>query len=131
MIKNYLLTALRNIFRHKGFSLLNIFGLSLSMSVCMLIIVILVDQFSYDSQHTKKERIYRVQTIDNLSDWSLNKYASTAFPLADELVNNYPFIEEAVLIRALSMEMEYLMIHGSLLMDCIRTALFSGSLISN
>ncbi|MQY80321.1 MAG: ABC transporter permease, partial [Bacteroidetes bacterium] len=97
MIKNYLLTALRNIFRHKGFSLLNIFGLSLSMSVCMLIIVILVDQFSYDSQHTKKERIYRVQTIDNLSDWSLNKYASTAFPLADELVNNYPFIEEAVL----------------------------------
>ena len=100
MIKNYLLTALRNIFRHKGFSLLNIFGLSLSMSVCMLIIVILVDQFSYDSQHTKKERIYRVQTIDNLSDWSLNKYASTAFPLADELVNNYPFIEEAVLIKS-------------------------------
>ncbi|MCK4465529.1 MAG: ABC transporter permease [Bacteroidales bacterium] len=100
MIKNYLLTALRNIFRHKGFSLLNIFGLSLSMSVCMLIIVIIVDQFSYDSQHTKKERIYRVQTIDNLSDWSLNKYASTAFPLADELVNNYPFIEEAVLIKS-------------------------------
>ncbi|MCK4346422.1 MAG: ABC transporter permease, partial [Bacteroidales bacterium] len=100
MIKNYLLTALRNIFRHKGFSLLNIFGLSLSMSVCMLIIVIIVDQFSYDSQHTKKERIYRVQTIDNLSDWSLNKYASTAFPLANELVNNYPFIEEAVLIKS-------------------------------
>lgn len=100
MIKSYLLTALRNIFRHKGFSLLNIFGLSLSMSVCMLIIVIIVDQFSYDSQHTKKDRIYRVQTIDNLSDWSLNKYASTAFPLADELVNNYPFIEEAVLIKS-------------------------------
>ena len=70
------------------------------MSVCMLIIVIIVDQFSYDSQHTKKERIYRVQTIDNLSDWSLNKYASTAFPLANELVNNYPFIEEAVLIKS-------------------------------
>ncbi len=70
------------------------------MSVCMLIIVILVDQFSYDSQHTKKERIYRVQTIDNLSDWSMNKFASTAFPLADELVNNYPFIEEAVLIKS-------------------------------
>lgn len=99
MIRNYLIVAFRNIFRHKGFTLLNIFGLSLSMSVCMLIIVVIVDQLSYDSQHTKKDRIYRVQTIDNLSDFSLNRYASTAFPMANELANNYPFIEEAVLIR--------------------------------
>ena len=99
MLKNYLLTALRNIYRHKGFSFLNIIGLSLSMSVCMLIIVVIVDQFSYDQQHTKKDRIYRVQSIDNMSDFSLNRFASTPFPLADELVNNYPFVEEVAFLR--------------------------------
>jgi len=70
------------------------------MSVCMLIIVVIVDQFSYDQQHTKKERIYRVQSIDNMSDFSFNRYASTPFPLADELENNYPFVEEVVFLRS-------------------------------
>lgn len=98
MIKNYLLTALRNIFRNKRFSLLNIFGLSISMSVCMLIIVIILDQLSYDQFHTKKDRIYRIQTIDSLSNVPL-KYASTTFPLGYELANNYPFVEKAVILN--------------------------------
>ncbi len=99
MIRNYLLTAIRNIIRHKGFSFLNILGLSLSMAVCMLIIVILVDQYSYDKQHLEKHQIYRVQSVNNMSDASINKYASTAYPLAEELAGNYPFIEEAVMIK--------------------------------
>lgn len=69
------------------------------MSVCMLIIVIIQDQYSYDSQHTRADRIYRVQTIDNLSNFSLNRFASTAYPMAQEMADNYPFIEEAAFIR--------------------------------
>jgi putative ABC transport system permease protein len=99
MIRNYLLTAWRNIFRYKGFSLLNIFGLSLSMSVCMLIIVVILDQLSYDNFFTKKDRIFRIQSIDNLSKISLNKYASTTFPLARELADHYSFVEEAVAVN--------------------------------
>jgi putative ABC transport system permease protein len=99
MIRNYLLTAWRNIFRYKGFSLLNIFGLSLSMSVCMLIIVVILDQLSYDNFFTKKDRIFRIQSIDNLSKISLNKYASTTFPLARELTDHYGFVEEAVAVN--------------------------------
>ncbi len=98
MIRNYLLTAIRNILRNKRFSLLNIFGLSLSMSVCMLIIVVMLDQLSYDQFHTNKERIYRVQTIDSLSNVPL-KYASTTFPLGYELANNYPFVEKTVILN--------------------------------
>jgi putative ABC transport system permease protein len=93
MIFNFLITSFRNIIRHKGISLLNILGLSLSMSVCMLIIVVLFDQFSYDRFHTKKDRIYRVETIDSLSNISLNRFASTAFPLAGELKSKYSGIE--------------------------------------
>ena len=99
MIKNYLLTAFRNIFRHKGFSLINIFGLAISMSVCMLIIVIVIDQYRYDSFQTKKDQIYRVESIDNLSKYSLKNYASTTFPLYKELTTNYAVVEDAVVLN--------------------------------
>jgi|WetSurSiteA1Bulk_404760.scaffolds.fasta_scaffold02584_2 putative ABC transport system permease protein len=99
MVLNYLLTALRNIIRNKSFTLLNILGLSLTMSVCMLIIVVLMDQYSYDSYYTKKDRIYRVESIDSLSKISLNRFASTTFPLAGELKNNATGIEETALFN--------------------------------
>jgi len=101
MIKNYLLTAFRNILRHKGFSFINIIGLALSMSVCMLIIVIIIDQFKYDNFVTKRDRIYRVESINNESKSSINitKYASTTYPLYDELTNNYALVEDAVIIN--------------------------------
>ena len=99
MVLNYLLTALRNIIRYKSFTLLNILGLSLTMSVCMLIIVVLMDQYSYDSHYTKKDRIYRVESIDSLSKISLNRFASTAYPLADELKNKVAGVEETALFN--------------------------------
>jgi putative ABC transport system permease protein len=99
MIRNYLLTAFRNILRHKGFSFINIFGLAISMSVCMLIIVIVLDQFKFDDFVTKKDRIYRIETIDNKSSYSLNKSASTVYPLYEELLTNYDLVEDAILLN--------------------------------
>lgn len=99
MIRNYLLTAFRNILRHKGFSLINIFGLAISMSVCMLIIVIILDQFKYDDFVTQKDQIYRIETIDNKSSYSLNTSASTVYPLYDEFLTNYDLVEDAVLLN--------------------------------
>ncbi len=99
MIKNYLLTAFRNILRHKGFSFINILGLALSMSVCMLIIVVIIDQFKYDDFITKKDRIYRIESVDNESSYSLNTYASTTYPLYKEFTDNYSLIEDAVVLN--------------------------------
>lgn len=91
MIRNYFQTAVRNILRNKKISLINIIGLSLSMSVCMLIIVIIQDQYAYDNFIEQRGKLYRIQTIDNLSKYAFNKYASTTFPLAKKLRDNYPF----------------------------------------
>ena len=88
MIKNYLLSAFRNVLRYKGFSLINILGLALSMSVCMVIIVVIMDQYSYDDIHTKKDRIYRVQQVDSLATIGM-KIASNPFVLGTELRDNY------------------------------------------
>ena len=98
MIKNYLLTAFRNVLRYKGFSLINIFGLSLSMSVCMVIIIVIQDQYSYDDMHTLKDRIYRVQQVDSLDFTSL-KIASNPYALGTELRDNYAFAEEVVILN--------------------------------
>jgi len=101
MIKNYLLTASRNILRHKGFSFINILGLALSMSICMLIIVVIIDQFKYDNFISKRDRIYRIESVNNNKKSSINitKYASTTYPLYDELVNKYAVVEDAVVLN--------------------------------
>ncbi len=98
MLKNYLLSAFRNVLRYKGFSLINIFGLSLSMSVCMLIIVVIMDQYSYDKMHTKSDRIYRVQQVDSLDFTSL-KVASNPYPLGTTLRDNYAVAEKVVILN--------------------------------
>jgi len=61
MFKNYLKVALRNILRHKGYSLINITGLAIGMAVFMLIVQFIRFEFSYDGFHDKFDRIYRVE----------------------------------------------------------------------
>lgn len=99
MIKNYLLTAFRNVLRYKGFSLINILGLSLSMSVCMVILVVIQDQYSYDKMHTKSERIYRIQQVDSLSNMGL-KMASNPYALGTELRDKYALAEKIVILNS-------------------------------
>jgi len=98
MLKNYLLIAFRNVLKYKGFSLINILGLSLSMAVCMLIMIVIQDQLSYDEMHTKKEHIYRVQQVDSLANVGLNM-ASNPYPLGIELRDNYAIAEKVVILN--------------------------------
>jgi len=98
MIKNYLLTAFRNVLRYKGFSFINILGLSLSMSVCMLILVVIQDQLSYDQMHTRADKIYRVQQVDSTANISLNM-ASNPYALGVELRDNYALAEQVVILN--------------------------------
>ncbi|AYB34086.1 ABC transporter permease [Chryseolinea soli] len=60
MLKNYLLVALRNLLRNKIFSLINIFGLAVGLAACFLIYQYVQFEESYDTFHTKRERLYRV-----------------------------------------------------------------------
>ncbi len=91
MFKNYFKVGIRNILKYKVFSFINIFGLAVAMSVCMLIILMLADQNRYDQFHEKKDRIYRI-----LSDYegSRQPYATSPFPLANALKTEYTVAEE-------------------------------------
>ncbi|MFC1476259.1 ABC transporter permease, partial [Candidatus Zixiibacteriota bacterium] len=60
MLGNYLKVALRNLLRHKGYSLINIAGLAIGMACCILIMLWVFDEVSYDRFHTQADNIYRI-----------------------------------------------------------------------
>jgi putative ABC transport system permease protein len=62
MLKNYLIVTLRNLRRNKGYSLINIFGLALSLGLSLLLIQMIVNFMSFDRFQANKDRIYRVNT---------------------------------------------------------------------
>lgn len=92
MFSNYLKVGIRNILKHKTFSFINVFGLSIAMSVCLLIILMLSDQHMYDRFHINKERIFRVLSRQ---PYSSRPFASTPPALAQTLREEYSVVETA------------------------------------
>ena len=88
MINSYLIIALRNFFRNKLTTFINVFGLGLSMSVGLMILIRFQDAVSYDTFHPFPERTYRITTDykkKNSDKWSM---ASTSLPLGNLLQKN-------------------------------------------
>jgi putative ABC transport system permease protein len=95
MIKNYLRVALRNLWRHKGFSFLNIMGLTIGMSACFLVFLYVKFELSYDDFHSKGDRIYRIVTdIVNPSETLKLGDAAPAMPVAAK--RDFPEIDKQV-----------------------------------
>lgn len=98
MIRNYFKIALRNFSKHKLFATINIFGLALGMSVCLLALSISVAIIRSDEFHVNKDRIYQINT--NLEDATQKKSYESVFHATGKFLNeNYPFIQETVNIR--------------------------------
>ncbi len=96
MIKNYIKIAIRNIWANKTFSFINIVGLSVSMSLGLLIILIVKEQYSFDNFHKDADRIYRVDTRALRVGGGSEDYATVPMPLATVLKENYSFTEDIV-----------------------------------
>jgi len=99
MFKNYLKVALRNIRKHKGYSIINIAGLAAGMAVCILILLWVQDEASYDRFNANAEQIYRVCFSDL---WSGNrvKFSSTPTGIGPALQQDFPkVIDSARLYR--------------------------------
>jgi putative ABC transport system permease protein len=97
MLKNYLKIALRNIGRHKGYSFINIAGLAIGMAVCILILMFVRDELSYDTHHEHKDRIYRIERRWFAADGSVRSglcsVAPSFIPLLEE---EFPEMEHVV-----------------------------------
>ena len=60
MIKNYFKIAVRNLMKNKVFSFINILGLTIGITVCMMIYIFIMNEFSVDKFHKEEKNIYRV-----------------------------------------------------------------------
>ena len=96
MIKSYIKIGLRTFSKNKLTSFINIFGLGLSMSVGMMIMIRMQDQFSYDNFHPHPDRTYRITSEYKKKDGEHWKMASTPLPLVQAMAKENDYIENAV-----------------------------------
>jgi putative ABC transport system permease protein len=92
MFKNYLKTALRNLMHHKGYSLINITGFAIGIACCILILLWVQDELSYDRFHKNVESLHRVVEENHFSDGTIFKIARTPYPVGPAFVEDYPEI---------------------------------------
>jgi len=98
MIKNYFTIALRNLWRSKGFSFINILGLAIGIATCLLIVLYVLHELSYDRYNEKADQIVRVTFKGKLNGESLT-VALAAAPVAKTLKNDFPEVLEATRLR--------------------------------
>jgi len=98
MFKNIYKTAVRNFRRQPGYSLINIAGLAIGMACCMMIMVWVANERSYDRFHPNADRMYRLVTSGQISGRSF-AIPTVPAPMAEALVNDFPEVLDAFRIR--------------------------------
>ena len=92
MIKNFLLIALRFMSRQRGFSVINISGLTLGIACSLLILLFIQDELSFDRFHQDYDHIYRVGFEGKLQGKKVRS-TLTSFPLAAALKKEWPDVQ--------------------------------------
>ena len=97
MLKKNFRIAFRNMRKQKAFTFINIFGLAVGMACCLLILLWVQDELSYDRYHENADRIYRVSRLWRNGDGSISLHLGPVAPtIAPLLKNDFPEIEHAV-----------------------------------
>ena len=99
LIWSYIKIALRKIKRQKGFSLINIAGLAIGMAACILILIWVQDELSYDKFHENASQIHRINTVDT-SGGKTFVLAGSPAPLGQAMVTEIPEILNFVRVQA-------------------------------
>lgn len=99
MLRTYLKIAIRNLWKHKLFSFINVTGLGLAMAFCFMQLIQVQSTFEKDSFHPYPDRTYRIITDATAKDGEVHSLASTPFPLGEKLRNEQSVIEKTVRIN--------------------------------
>ena len=107
MIRNYfpaghfMKTAFRSLIRNGNYTIINIAGLAVGISVCMMIFIIIQYQTSFDSFHTRKDRVYRLLTVSHHADAATTTYGKNVpFPMPTGLKTAFPQLEQVAPVYA-------------------------------
>jgi len=98
MLRSYFIVALRNLWRNRGYTLINIFGLAIGLASSIFILLYVINELSYDRFHEKSDRIYRIWISGSMPATEM-RHAVTSPPMAEALLNDYPEVESVVRLR--------------------------------
>lgn len=93
MIKNYLLISLRNTWRNKGYTLINLLGLAIGIASSIIILLFVLDEVSYDRHNEHFREIYRICIRGKIQGNQIEAALSNA-PMGATLKSDYPEVEE-------------------------------------
>ena len=93
MFKSYLTTMMRHVLKYKGTTAINVMGLAVGMACCVLIMLYVKDELSFDHHHQKKDRIYRLAESATIASNPI-EVATTPAPWGPVLAEDYPEIEQ-------------------------------------
>ncbi|MEM9325021.1 MAG: ABC transporter permease [Bacteroidota bacterium] len=97
MLQNFYFTAIRNLWKHKRYAFINVFGLAVGMASFCLVGLYVLNELSFDRFHEDYQTIYRVGN-EALIRGEENIQATTSAPMARELMANYPEVKETTRI---------------------------------
>jgi putative ABC transport system permease protein len=98
MFKNYFKTAWRNLIKHKVFSIINIAGLSIGISICFIIMLYVQNELSFDRFNKNADRIVRIVFKADINGGKIFE-ANVMPPVAHAMKNDYPEVQDATRLR--------------------------------
>jgi len=106
MNKNYFKVAFRNLTRNKGYAFINISGLAVGAAACILIMLFVKSEWSYDKFNTKSDRLYRLWLEEKESEDKIFTETVTPLPLGPALQNSIPEIESTCRVYSFNANMK-------------------------
>ncbi len=99
MFSNYFKIALRNLKKNPGYSVINIAGLAIGLACCVLILLYVQDELTFDLFHQQAGRIYRLVTTQKSPEQGERHFPSVMGPVAPALLAEFPEVSKTVRIR--------------------------------
>jgi putative ABC transport system permease protein len=96
MFKSYITAALRNFGKNKLHTFINVLGLSVGLTATLLALIFVLDEQSFDTFHTKGERLYRLNKVRTESDGSTNLNAESSGLYGPVIEDELPEVEKTV-----------------------------------
>ena len=97
MLRNYLTIAFRNFWKYKGFTAINVVGLTLGIVCSILILLWVQDEWTTDRFHRQGDQIYRMMFNIKYPDGSISTWSTGPYRLMEVLETNYPGVEQITL----------------------------------
>lgn len=96
MVRNYFKITIRHFYKNKGFTFINLTGLAMGISACLLIISFVWNEMSYDQFHQKKDRIFRLNKIVTPTTGETELHAITSGNMGPALTMDFPEVEQSL-----------------------------------